>query len=131
MYGSNADEARKKAGADDSTSAFVRVVRMAISGGGCCASRAAVAGSLAAAVQGPPSIPISWIQKTKGAEEVVRLTRDILQKCHPQSEAAVARANDLLNALAPSKDYVPSEQFTKFTDFFGGDDNDDDGACAT
>ena len=128
MHGSN--EA-SDTGTEGSTSAFVRVVRMAISGGGCCASRAAVAGSLAAAVHGPLSIPISWIQKTKGVEEVVRLIRDILQKYHPQSEIAVDRANDLLNALTPSKDYVPSEKFAKFTDFFGGDDNDDDGACAT
>jgi hypothetical protein len=116
---------------------FARIVRTAISAGGCSASRAAIVGALSAASHGVRSIPLAWIKKTKCIAEVLSLARDVLAALGgPAAASAVNLADELQRAVAPPKAYVPktlalaSGGGASF-DFFAGTGDEDEGACAT
>ena len=58
---------------------FTQTIRPTVKAGGCNCSRALFAGALAGAKYGLDGIPMTWIQKTSHAVNVVELAIEVMK----------------------------------------------------
>lgn len=75
---------------DDAVDAYKNTVRDCIRAGGCCASRAAVAGAFVAATYGIESIPADWIAKLTNAH-VLDDVFELVKKAEMASAASSSK----------------------------------------